>query len=274
MRRILFLAAAVASLGISTHCFAQSGGGGGSGGGGTGGGGSGSSGGGNRSGGGSSGGSGSGSSNFNNISNSFNPNGSGSGSSGGGMTGGAGGGGAGGMTGGAGGAGGSRSGTTYSVSTTNFLSGSFANPLYPGRPGSTNLSASSGGGFGQPSFGTVQTTSGTTRGGAGGGTASVGRGGSTGGSTNQSGVGSRVSHTAELKFKVPAIATAQLQADLQGMVSRSSSLKNPSGVTVVVEGPIAILRGKVADDDEKRLVEGMLRLTPGVRGVRNELQVP
>ena len=104
-------------------------------------------------------------------------------------------------------------------------------------------------------------------------TASVNRGSSSN-TTNQSGVGSRVSHTAELEFRVKPIETTQLQADLQAMLNRSSTLKNPNAVTVVLEGPVAILRGKVADEDEKRLVEGMMRLTPGIRGVRNELLVP
>ena len=34
-----------------------------------------------------------------------------------------------------------------------------------------------------------------------------------------------------------------------------------------------VLRGRVANDDERRLAENMLRLS-GVRDVRNELQVP
>jgi osmotically-inducible protein OsmY len=35
-----------------------------------------------------------------------------------------------------------------------------------------------------------------------------------------------------------------------------------------------ILRGRVADDDERRLAEGMVRMEPGVREVRNELIIP
>ena len=47
-----------------------------------------------------------------------------------------------------------------------------------------------------------------------------------------------------------------------------------STVRVEVVGTTVILRGRVADEDERRLVEGMVRLEPGVQVVQNELTIP
>jgi osmotically-inducible protein OsmY len=40
-----------------------------------------------------------------------------------------------------------------------------------------------------------------------------------------------------------------------------------------MDGNTTVLRGIVEDDTERRTVEGIARLTPGVRDLRNELQV-
>ena len=45
-------------------------------------------------------------------------------------------------------------------------------------------------------------------------------------------------------------------------------------ITVATDGNTVVLTGAVASDDERRLVENMIRLEPGVHSVRNELQVP
>ncbi len=169
---------------------------------------------------------------------------------------------------------GGRSSSSSAVSSTNFLAASYGNPLYPGRPGSTNLNISAGGGFGQATLPNTNTGRGTT-GGAGnrlGGTASVG-GAGLNGSGAQTSI-SRIQHTTTLDFPVRAVVTQELQDELRGMVARSSSLKAPERITVSVEGNTVVLSGVVSDDKEKRLVEGMVRLTPGVQAVRNELQTP
>jgi osmotically-inducible protein OsmY len=148
------------------------------------------------------------------------------------------------------------------------------NPLYSGRPGSTNLSPAGGGGFGQPSFGTTTTTTGAGARGGAGGVGAGGRGGTA--SVGMSGQGnqsiSQISHVAELKFPVAAIVSSQLQTELQGVISRSSMLSAPAGIKIEVAGSTVVIRGQAADDDEIRLVEGMIRLTPGVHEVRNELK--
>ena len=53
------------------------------------------------------------------------------------------------------------------------------------------------------------------------------------------------------------------------------TLKNPSlkGVDVVVQDNQIVLRGKVKTPEQSRLAENLVRLEPGVRSVRNELEV-
>jgi hypothetical protein len=296
MRRILYLTAITISLGVSTDAFAQGGGGsfggsGGAGGSSFGGGGGSSFGGGGTSLGGSSGLS-SGGSSFSGSSGGQLGGGSAfSGSSGGQLGGGSAfsgssgggtsfGGGTGGGRGAAGGSGG------FTISQTNPFAGTYSNPLYYGRPGGTTTSMGAGGtqlrgaGFGQPSYGTVTTTSVTTTG-AGGlagrtGTATVGNRGMTGGIGG--GIGGanstpQVSYMATVGFAGPPMITPVVRADLQGLLNRSSALSRPGTLRVEAAGDVIVLRGRVANEDEKRLVEGMVRLEPGVHEVRNELEV-
>jgi hypothetical protein len=299
MRRFLYLTAVALSVGLSADAFGQGGGGmsgsgGGFGGGSSFGGGGGSSigGGGSSFGGGGSsllGGSGGSSllGGGSNLGGSSTLGGSGGAFSGGTAFGGGGtsyGGGAGGGRGIAGGSGG------FQMSQTNPFSGTFGNPLYYGRPGSTNVSMGQGGqqlkgqGFGQMSFGAVNLTSGTTTGiGGRTGTATIGGnrgltggyGGLGGGYGGVGGANStpQVSYAATVGFRTPPVVVPTVRADLQAMVSRSSAIRVPGNIRVEAVGNVIVLRGKVADEDELRLVEGMVRLEPGVHDVRNELEI-
>jgi osmotically-inducible protein OsmY len=66
-----------------------------------------------------------------------------------------------------------------------------------------------------------------------------------------------------------------LTTDVRGVIERSVVLSNPRGIDVAVaEGGTVVLRGNVRDQDEARLAEGMIRLTPGVREVQNQLTYP
>jgi hypothetical protein len=60
---------------------------------------------------------------------------------------------------------------------------------------------------------------------------------------------------------------------MQQVITRSTGFTVPAAVTVANDGSATVLRGRVANDDERRLAENMLRLS-GVREIRNELQVP
>ena len=82
-------------------------------------------------------------------------------------------------------------------------------------------------------------------------------------------------YTTSVKFPVTPRAPSQLQADLRGMIARSSSLTNPSAIQVSYDEAknAIVLSGQAVDEDQARLVENMIRLTPGVRAVENQLTV-
>lgn len=69
-----------------------------------------------------------------------------------------------------------------------------------------------------------------------------------------------------------AATVGSLQADLQQVVARSSFLTSRN-IQVIADGGALVMRGEVRDDRERRFAEGLLRLTPGVRDLRNELVV-
>jgi hypothetical protein len=138
-----------------------------------------------------------------------------------------------------------------------------------------------GQGFGQPSFGSVTIASASTTGlGGRTGTAGIASRGMTGGLGGLGGLSGgagqmpMVSYAATVRFSpAPPVVPAAVRADLQAMIGRTSALSRPAGVRVEADGNVIVLRGRVADEDEKRLVEGMIRLEPGIREVRNELEI-
>ena len=195
------------------------------------------------------------------------------------------------------------------LNQSNILGGYYANPYFQGRPSSTTIAP---GGFGAALYGTagggtggaggfpsatgntINARSGTTSGmgaATGGGTfGTTGAGGRTqqgggqqggfgqqGNANNQSGIviplPRQISYTATLSFKAPVATVPQMATDLRATLDRSTMLGNPRGVSLAMDGGVVVLSGNVATDDEVRLVEGMVRLTPGVRDVRNELKV-
>jgi hypothetical protein len=64
-----------------------------------------------------------------------------------------------------------------------------------------------------------------------------------------------------------------LQADVRSIIDRSSFIRNPTAVHVRAGEGVVQLTGQVASEKERRLVEGMARMTPGVRDVQNNLQI-
>ncbi len=171
--------------------------------------------------------------------------------------------------------------------------GGFGTALFGTTGGAANNATGGRGGAGGGGFGGTTTGFGGAATGAGGGgfggtTGGLARGGGGvggaggGGGAGQAGQGQVVnqgapgiSYTATIKFDTPTVTPAQFQADLQAVINRTSSLSNPAGVqlTVAPNGRVNV-RGRVKDEDEARLVEGLLRITPGVRDVTNELQYP
>ena len=134
--------------------------------------------------------------------------------------------------------------------------------------------------FGTALYSTLMTQLGTTgttgtRGGAGGfgagGTANVSSGMSLPGPQSTS--RRMPTYFSTVRFRYAAPTPEQRRTDLQGILARTSSLAGTAGIQVTMDGPTVVLRGKVADDDERRLAENVLRLSPGVHEVRNELEV-
>jgi hypothetical protein len=125
-------------------------------------------------------------------------------------------------------------------------------------------------------FGTPLYTNTTT------GTASMG-GGAGMGMTNRGGYGTSIgirrapAYTVALGSEVaPSTAAGPLQvrADLQDVLARSSRLNARDTIQVGMVGPVVVLRGTVLDEHDRRLAENLIRLSPGVHEIRNELVVP
>jgi hypothetical protein len=72
-------------------------------------------------------------------------------------------------------------------------------------------------------------------------------------------------------FAAPTMTT--LQTSLQQTIAESSHLPSKENISVVVDGETIVLRGTAANDRERRMAEALLRLTPGVHDVRNDLEV-
>src|SRR5205814_419419 len=126
-------------------------------------------------------------------------------------------------------------------------------------------------------YSTLYSTTGTTgaRGGAGGfgagGTATVSSGMNLPGPQSTS---RRVpTYASTVRFRFNAPTPEQRRTDLQAILARTSALPTAVGIQVTMDGPVVVLRGQVPDDDQRRLAENVLRLSPGVHQVRNELEV-
>lgn len=155
--------------------------------------------------------------------------------------------------------------TNTGIAASNAFRGYYGNPYYQGIK-LTNQP----GGFGTALF--PATTTGT-RGGAQGA-----RGSSGSVITDQGGIlvplPRQIAYSSQIQFKMPAgNPLPQLQLDLRGSIDRvpTTMLANPAGVKVEVDGRSVVLRGSVRDEEESHLVEGLVRLTPGVAAIKNEL---
>jgi hypothetical protein len=133
-----------------------------------------------------------------------------------------------------------------------------------GRTGSTGF----GGTSGRTSFGGSNSSM-TSFGGTGGSSASTGL---PGGQIIQ--LPSQIAYSAIVRLPSAAPTPNRMTAEIKTMLDRSTVLSNPQGIQVFSNGPVVTLRGAVSSPDEARLIEGMVRLTPGVRDVLNELQYP
>lgn len=173
---------------------------------------------------------------------------------------------------------------TSSTASSNFLSGYYANPYYQGvslGSGASSNRTAQPGGFGQPLYGNTGTGGrGAVNSGGLGTTGGLGRAGGLGGlgsqANTQSGilipVQSQMTYTATVQFAVPPLAAGKLTSDIRAVIDTTPMIANARAVQVITDGANNVtLRGPVKDDDEARLIEGLVRLTPGVGAIRNEL---
>jgi hypothetical protein len=176
--------------------------------------------------------------------------------------------------------------TSTAISASNIFSATYGNPYYQGTW--ANATSNSGKGVGPGGFGTALYPATGGAGGAGGRMGLGGAGGrmGLGGLGGRGGAGSgdpggvlvqlpiQITHTAIATFPVTPVAASQLQSDIAGMIARSSVITNHANVSVIVNQGIVTLRGTVGDLEEAKTIASMIRLTPGVRRVQNELTFP
>lgn len=80
--------------------------------------------------------------------------------------------------------------------------------------------------------------------------------------------------TLGLGFDSPVGTTnPRLSEELQRQFTNSQRFGSGKTINVAVENNVVVLRGTVADDHDRDLAEAMVRLSPGVYNVRNELQL-
>jgi hypothetical protein len=158
-----------------------------------------------------------------------------------------------------------------SLHASNRFAGYYANPYMQGSVTATNTAP---GGFGLALY-PATTGTGTVTGGRAGGAGAAGQRGLT--TNTQSGIliplPVQISYVAQMRFPTPPVASPALVADLRGIIDRGG-FANPKSVQVIANGTDITLRGTVRDDDEARLAEGLVRLTPGVGNITNELSYP
>jgi hypothetical protein len=197
------------------------------------------------------------------------------------------------------------------VSASNPLAGYYVNPLAQGyiTISSSGTPSPSNAAFGNPLYGNLSSGSGSgslggrSTGSAFGGSSSSSRG-SFGGSTSGGGssslngtatIGRGTSGTAILftgggsygpangrrgpvlgftmRGGVRPIPMAARRVELQEMITRSSAITAPAGIIVTTDGNAIVLTGTVASEDERRIAENVLRTSPGVFAVKNNLTV-
>ncbi len=160
-----------------------------------------------------------------------------------------------------------------SLDKTNRFAGYYANPYFQGNSNQTNTMP---GGFGQATTAGTSSTGG--RGGLGGGIG--GRGGlGSQNSANQSGIliplPVQIAYTARMQFETPPVAPTKIQGDIRAVIDNTTAIANSKSVQVITDANNNVtLRGSVKNDDERRLIEGLVRLTPGVGDIKNELSAP
>lgn len=153
------------------------------------------------------------------------------------------------------------------------VASTYANPLYSGKPGASTQTGIRVGGFGANLYTWTAPQSNIT--GRVTNTSQTGMGGGMHNNMNISTTpGRRVAaYTSAVRFPVHTPNAAQLHTHARAAIASATTLPSYQNIQVALDGSTIVLRGRVADADERRLAENVLRLTPGIRDIRNELAV-
>ena len=127
---------------------------------------------------------------------------------------------------------------------------------------------------------------GMTSGGRAGGSMRAGGMGGMGGSTPNGTMAGATKRTASYmtqpifdspvsreRYGAAGLVAPRVLNDVQGTFARSARFQGDSAITVLNQGSAIVLRGVVATDKERRVAESMVRMSPGVREVQNEIEV-
>jgi hypothetical protein len=74
-------------------------------------------------------------------------------------------------------------------------------------------------------------------------------------------------------FPVVTPSLANIRTDVTDTIANSSMLKNRGTINVALSGAVVTLTGVVGSETERATAEGMIRMTPGVQGVQNNLLI-
>jgi hypothetical protein len=168
--------------------------------------------------------------------------------------------------------------TNSKVAASNFLGPTAVELRLQGLLANSRNASFAPGALGTQVFPTTTTGTGATAR-TGGAAGATGRAGGTGSVVSETGgqlvtLPRQIAYTSQLKFAPAPVVAPRLQNNLRDILSRAPTLTNAAGVQVQVDGNAVLLRGNVRDADEARLVEGLVRLTPGVGRITNELAYP
>lgn len=185
-----------------------------------------------------------------------------------------------------------RGGSGSSTGSTSFLGPYFASPLALGYGPLNTGNAQAAGSNANPAFGTAFATSATgtsgsrsTAGGMGGAGSSNLTGSMDFNPVNSTGIRRNLPYAAEINFdgrsgrseseqgNMAAMAEQRLVNEVATVVARSTRLPSAGNVVVSMDQGFLVLRGSVGTDKERRVLEAMVRMTPGVREIRNEVRI-
>jgi hypothetical protein len=147
----------------------------------------------------------------------------------------------------------------------------YANPFAAGLPSTSGLGSTTTttrtAAYGTPLYGTTSNSMST-------GTANVSGTNQGYPGSNSIGIRRAPTYTTVIAFERTPVRPTAVRADVQGILAKSSKIASKDTIIVAADGDGIVLRGLAKDDHERRLAEALVRLTPGVHNVRNELAVP